>query len=181
MKAIKKLTVPLLEKLAEESGISFKKGDKKADKITAILNSGIPKNQLEKLINKYLTLKSEGKKSTKDLIVELKGRIKLLEEQVKFLMSKISVSELKISKEENRDVITIKSDLGDIKRFIKALLLPGESISIDELIEVRELQKIPLITLKHAVYDLIEEGIFEISEGSSRQKIGDKIGVLKRR
>lgn len=181
MKAIKKLTVPLLEKLAEECGISFNKGDKKADKITAILSSGIPEIRLEKLINKYLNLKSEGKKSTKDSIIELKGRVKLLEEQVKFLMSKISVSELKISKEENRDIITITSDLGDIKKFIQSLLLPGESISIDELIEVRELQKIPLITLKHAVYDLIEEEIFEISEGSSRQKIGGRIGVLKRK
>ena len=112
--------------------------------------------------------------------VELKGRIRLLEEQVKFLMSKINVTEVRISKDKDRDLIIITSNLEDIKKFIKSMLSPGESITIDDLIEKKELQKIPLITLKHAIYDLIEDGIFEVSEGSSRQKIGGNIGLLTR-
>jgi len=178
---LKKLTVPLLDKLAEECGISFNQGDKKADKISKIKKAGILESRLEELVSKYLKQKSLSKRTDQDTILELKGRIKLLEEQIKFLMSKISVSEVKISKDENRDIITITSDLGDIKNFIKSMLLPGESLSVDELIEMKELQKIPLITLKHAIYDLIEEGIFDVSEGTSRQKIAGRIGVLKRR
>ncbi|MEJ2295605.1 MAG: hypothetical protein P8Y23_12685, partial [Candidatus Lokiarchaeota archaeon] len=117
---------------------------------------------------------------TSDQFSELKGRIKLLEEQVKFLMSKISFSEIELLEEDNRNVITISSDLGDIKRFITSIISPGESISIDELIEIKQLQKIPLITLKHVIYDLIDENVFEPIEGNSRQKIGNKIGMLKR-
>jgi len=178
MEKLNDLTVPLLNKLAKDCGIQFKKGDKKLDKIKILENAGIPKDKMEQFIERYLTKKGIRKRSSKDIILELRGRIRLLEDQVKFLMSKISVSEVKISKDKDRDIITITSDLGDIKKFIKSMLSPGESITIDELIEIKELQKIPLITLKHAIYDLIEEGIFEVSEGSSRQKIGGKIGLL---
>lgn len=181
MTSLKRLTVPLLEKLAKECNISLKKGDKKADKIATIKKAGIPEDQLEKLTKKYLTQKSKSKRSSKDTILELKGRIRLLEDQVKFLMSKMSVSEVKITKNQDRDLITITSNLGDIKNFIKTMLNPGESITIDQLIEIKQLQKIPLITLKHAIYGLIEEGIFNVSNGSSRQKIGGKIGILTRK
>jgi hypothetical protein len=180
MEKLNDLTVPLLNKLAKECGVQFKKGDKKPDKISTLKNAGIPKDKLEQLIEIYLSHKKLKKKSSKDTILELKGRIRLLEDQVKFLMSKISVSEVKISRDKDRDIITITSDLGDIKKFIKSMLSPGESITIDDLIEIKELQKIPLITLKHALYDLIEEGNFKVSEGSSRQKIGGKIGLITR-
>ena len=65
--------------------------------------------------------------------------------------------------------------------FIKSIVSPGESITIDELIEIKEIQKIPLIALKHSIYDLIEEGIFNGVQGNSRQKIGGKIGTLIRK
>jgi hypothetical protein len=175
------LTVPLIDELAKEIGVIFESGDKKADKINKIKASNVSQSQLEDYIQKYISLKKEGKKSKKDLISELKGRIRLLEEQVKFLMSKISVSDVKISKENDREMIMITSDLRDIKKFIKSIINPGESISIDELIEMKEIQKIPLITLKHAVYDLIDDGIFDTMEGDSRQKIGGKIGILIRK
>ena len=144
------LTVPLLEKLAKECRIKLKKSDKKPEKIQKIKSAGIPENKLEELINKYLNQKQSPKKLSTDSISELKGRIKLLEEQVKFIMSKISVTEVKLATQENRDLITITSDLGDIKRFIVSLILPGVTITIDELIEIQELQKIPFVNLKHA-------------------------------
>ncbi|MFX0057369.1 MAG: hypothetical protein ACFE85_02995 [Candidatus Hodarchaeota archaeon] len=177
---LNKLTVSKLENLAEECGIELKKSDKKSEKIHTILNAGIEENRLKQLIEKHIKQKKPSRKTSKDIISELKGRIRLLEEQVKFLMSKISVSEVTIGTEANRDVITVISDLGDVKKFIKALLSPGESITIDELIEIKEIQKIPLVALKHAIYDLIEENIFEAEEGNSRQKIGGKIGILIR-
>ena len=180
MADLKDLTVPLLDKLAKECHIKFKSNDKKKDKIKKIEEAQIDPVRLKSLINKYAAKSKKSKRISSDQFSELKGRIKLLEEQVKFLMSKISFSEIELLEEENRNVITISSDLGDIKRFITSIISPGESITIDELIEINQLQKIPLITLKHVIYDLIDENIFEAIEGNSRQKIGNKIGMLKR-
>jgi len=180
MVSLNDLTVSLLDKLAKECNIPLKKSLTKKEKIEIINGANIEDLKLRELIQKYLTIKKSRKKPKDDLISELKGRIRLLEEQVKFLMSKISVSEVKLSDDENQEIITITSDLRDIKRFIKSVIKPGESISIDELIEIRELQKIPLITLKHAIYDLIDENIVNSSEGKSRQKLGGKINTLTR-
>jgi hypothetical protein len=96
-------------------------------------------------------------------------------------MSEISVSRVSVMKENGRDLLTVTTDLAEIKKFIKSLISPGESITIDDLIEINEIQKIPLITLKHSIYDLIDENVFEVAEGNSRQKIGGKIGVLLRK
>jgi len=155
MTSLKKLTLSQLESLAKDFGIELKKSDKKAEKIKTILNASIEENRLNQQLEKYLIQKNESRKTNKVLVSELKGRIRLLEEQVKFLMSKISVSEITIGTEADRDVITVTSDLTDVKKFIKALISPGESITIDELIEIKEIQKIPLVALKHAIYDLI--------------------------
>ncbi len=175
------LTVPLLDKLAKEIGIKFNKKDKKPDKIAKIKSAGLDELQLDQLLRKYYGQKSTPKKTNQDVISELKGRVKLLEEQVKFLMSEISVSKVSVMKENGRDILTVTTDLAEIKKFIKSLISPGESITIDELIEINEIQKIPLITLKHSIYDLIDDNVFDVAEGNSRQKIGGKIGVLIRK
>jgi hypothetical protein len=175
------LTVSLLDKLAMEIGIKLNKKDKKVDKISKIKSAGLEELHLNQLIQKYYRDKSTPKKRSKDAISELKGRVKLLEDQVKFLMSEISVSKISVMKEDNHDILTVTTDLAEIKKFIKSLVSPGESITIDELIEINEIQKIPLITLKHSIYDLIDENVFDVAEGNSRQKIGGKIGVLVRK
>ena len=175
------LTVSLLDKLAKEIGIKLNKKDKKVDKISKIESAGLGDLQLNELIQKYYGQKSTPKKTSKDTISELKGRVKLLEDQVKFLMSEITVSKISVMKEDDRDLLTVTTDLAEIKKFIKSLISPGESITIDELIEINEIQKIPLITLKHSIYDLIDENVFTAAEGNSRQKIGGKIGVLVRK
>lgn len=181
MTSLKKLTVSQLENLAKDCGIELKKSDKKTEKINTILNTDIEENRLNQLVENYLNQKKQSRKSNKDLVSELKGRVRLLEEQVKFLMSKISVSEITVGTEADGDIITVTSDLSDVKKFIKAIISPGGTITIDELIEIKEIQKIPLVALKHAVYDLIEENIFDAREGNSRQKIGGKIGILVRK
>ena len=175
------LTVSLLDKLAKEIGIKLGKKDKKEEKISKIESAGIEETRLNQLIQKYYGQKSIPKRTSKDQISELKGRVKLLEEQVKFLISEISVSKISVMKEDDRDILTVTTDLAEIKKFIKTIISPGESITIDELIEINEIQKIPLITLKHSIYDLIDENVFDVAEGKSRQKIGWKIGALTRK
>ena len=181
MAKLNDLTVSLLDKLAKEIGIKLNKKDKKDDKIYKISRAGIEELRLNQLIQKYYEQKSRSKKTSKEEISELKGRIKLLEEQVKFLMSEISLSKISLMKEDDRDILTVTTDLAEIKKFIKSIISPGESITIDELIEINEIQKIPLITLKHSIYDLIDENVFDVAEGKSRQKIGGKIGLLTRK
>jgi len=181
MADLKDLTVPLLDRLAKECHIKFKSNDKKKDKIIKIKEADIDPIRLQTLINRYVAKKKKSKRISSEQFSELKGRIKLLEEQVKFLMSKISFSEVELIEEDDRDIITVTSDLGDLKRFIKSIILPEEKITIDELIEIKELQKIPLITIKHVIYDLIEENVFEVVDGKSRQKFGGTIGVLIRK
>jgi len=181
MANVSDLTVPLLDKLAKEIGVKINKKDKKPDKIAKIKSAGLEELRLDQLVQKYYRQKSTPKKTNQDVISELKGRVKLLEEQVKFLMSEISVSKVSVMKENGRDILTVTTDLAEIKKFIKSLISPGESITIDELIEINEIQKIPLITLKHSIYDLIDENVFDVAEGNSRQKIGGKIGVLVRK
>ncbi|NHJ20951.1 MAG: hypothetical protein EAX91_08420 [Candidatus Lokiarchaeota archaeon] len=181
MASLENLTVSLLDKLAKEIGIKFTKKDKKIDKITKINNVGLKELQLNQLIQKYQEQKSKIKKTSKDEISELKGRVKLLEEQVRFLISEINVSKVSLVNKDDHDIITVTTDLAEIKKFLKSLISSGESITIDELIEMTEIQKIPLITLKHSIYDLIDEDVFDVAEGKSRQKIGGKIGVLIRK
>ena len=166
------LTVSLLDKLAKEIGIKLNKKDNKVDKISKIKSAGLEELKLNQLIQKYYDQKSTRKKVRRDGISELKGRVKLLEEQVKFLMSEINVPKVSVMKEKNDDLLTVTTDLAEIKKFIKSLISPGEFITIDELIEINEIQKIPLITLKHSIYDLIDENVFAVVEGDSRQKIG---------
>ncbi len=181
MAELNDLTVSLLDKLAKEVGVKLNKKDKKEVKISKIRSAGLEEIRLNRLIQKYYEQKSRIKKTSKDEISELKGRVKLLEEQVKFLISEISVSKISLMKEDNHDILTVTTDLSEIKKFLKFIISPGESITIDELIEMSEIQKIPLITLKHSIYDLIDENVFDVAEGKSRQKIGGKIGVLKRK
>ena len=180
MASLNDLTVKLLDKLAKECNIKFESGYRKADKIAKIESLNIPDSKMEDLIIKYLSLKKERKRLGKDVLSELKGRIRLLEEQVKYLMSQVSVSGVEIATDNNRELIKITNDLSDIKRFIKSIIKPGESITINELIEIKEIQKIPLLTLKHAIYDLIDENILEPLAGKTRQKLFGKIGILKR-
>ena len=168
MASLNDLTISLLDKLSKEIGIKPNKKDKKEDKIANIEGAGIEELRLNQLIQKYYAQKSLSKRTSKDQISE-------------FLMSEISVSKISLLKEDDHDILTVTTDLAEIKKFIKSIISPGESITIDELIDINEIQKIPLITLKHSIYDLIDENVFDVAEGKSRQKIGGKIGVLIRK
>ena len=108
------LTVSLLDKLAKEIGIKINKKDKKVDKISKIESTGLKELHLNQLIQKYYRDKSTPKKRSKDAISELKGRVKLLEDQVKFLLkiSEISVSKISVMKEDNHDILTVTKDFG---------------------------------------------------------------------
>jgi len=136
-------------------------------------------------IEKYKPPKKKAKKVSKksptSAIVKLENRVGLLEEQVKYLMSKLGGVEVKLANEKAKDTIYSSKKIDIVKNRIKSRVLPGDSITIDDLTQIKELQKFSLSLLERAVNELIDDEIFDASEGYSVQKINGKIGLLIRR
>ena len=185
---LNKLTVNYLNKIGKELNITFKSSSKKADKIKIILNSGVSNSKLEELFNKYLSQyqNSKGKpkttkKKTLQVSVKLDGRVKLLEEQVKFLMSKIDNFEVYLAKERSSKQVGGGYNIYDVQTIIKSWVLPGASISIDEIMKIKKLKKYPKDLIEKAIIDLIDDEIFDGSDGRSIQKIQGNIARIIRR
>lgn len=196
MPTLNDLTIPYIKKLAEELQIDLKPGIKE-ELIEQIKNSEVSSSYLEVLIVKYLKEKNKAKIKKKRKLLdipELEERIEQLEEKVENLISSIesNISDshkiLKIGEKEKivpkvkkkPSVKTEIKDLADIQNFIKSILKPGDSISIDELIRIDELQNISLNLLNQAINSLINEGSLKATEGRSIQKIQGNIGKLIR-
>ena len=185
---LNKLTVPYLNQLAKELSITFKRSSKKPDKIKTILNAGIPDKKLEDLYNKYLNQHqaSKGKstvtkkKSIKQNIIST-DRINLLEKQVKFIMSKIDNIEIQLAKDRSSKFTGGVYNLNDVQNIIKSKISRGDSVSIDEVMVIKKLKKFPRELIEKAILDLIDDEIFDVSEGRSIQKIQGNIGRLIRR
>ncbi|MFX1314630.1 MAG: hypothetical protein ACFE9T_02110 [Promethearchaeota archaeon] len=172
------LTVNYLEKLAKECNISLKKSNTKLEKIKQIQEANIPKEQLEHLVNKFLTEKKVIRKISK---ANLEKRVNLLEKQVKLLTNTLNEIKNDRYKGEIRAVIEKVSNFDEIKKIIITRIKPGNTLSVDELIEIKELQEYPLTMIARAIIDLIEDEILLGLEGDSIQKIGGKIGLLIRK
>jgi hypothetical protein len=198
MAQLNDLTIPYIKKLASELEIDLKRG-RKADLISQIKNSGISATKLDSLIEKYLKEKNKAKIKKKRKLLdipELEQRIEKLEDQVEFLMSVIKTKNQLPHKKPNLIKQTIKREhappinrdlpevelntQSDIRLFLKMLLNPGDTITIDEIVRIDALQNISLNLLTQAINDLINNGIFEPIEGESIQKIQGNIGKLMR-
>ena len=185
---LNKLTVHYLDKLAEELNIKFKSSSKKPDKIHTILNAGISNSKLEELFNKYFAQyqDSKGKPTTTKIrsvqvSSKLEERVILLEEQVKFLMSKVDNFEVYLAKERSSKQVGGGYNLVDAQEIIKSRVIPGDSISIDEIMNIKKLKKYPKNLIEKAIINLIDDEIFDGSEGRSIQKIQGKIARIIRR
>ncbi len=172
------LTVFYLEKLAKECNITLKKSSTKIEKIKKIKKANISKEHLEKLVIKFLTEKEESKIINRSSKRELETCITKLEEQVKLLTSTLSELKQRRNKEETRELIEKVSNLDDVKRTIISMMVPGETLTIDELIGIKEIQQYPLSMITQAIIDLIKDEVLIGAEGNSIQKIGGKIGIL---
>ena len=185
---LKRLTVPYLEKLAKELNVTFKSSDNKPDKIRKIKNAGIPEGKLEKAFKKYLAHYEESKKKptssktkSSQQSSSLITRIDLLENQMKYIMSKIGSIEIILAKDRTGELIGGGFKIAEIQNIIKSKILPRDSISIDDLISLHELDKYPKNLIEKAIINLIDDEIFDVSEGRSIQKILGNIGRLIRR
>ena len=96
-------------------------------------------------------------------------------------MSKIDNIEVQLAKGRTSELIGGGYNISAIQNIIKSKVLPGDSISIDEIISIRELQKYPINLIEKAIIDLIDDEVFDASEGRSIQKLQKNIGRLIRR
>lgn len=188
------LTIPYIKKLANECNIELNNG-KKSDLIEQIVNSNISEEKLNSLIEKYLKEKNQNigynkRKSSNYLTLET--RVKKLEDQINYIYSSLHINkEISILKEDidsknqykEGNLLFIGKNietLEDIKEFIVTILELGDSITIDNLIKIKELQTISLSLLKKAVSELIENNVLYPSKEESIQKINGNIGKLRR-
>jgi hypothetical protein len=184
---LNELPVKYLDKIANDCNITFKKSSNKAEKIKIILNAGIPENNLKGLFEKYLNEYEASKKPKKEVkgtptsITKLEERVSLLEEQVKYLTSKINGASVKLTEGPASEGARESSDLIEVKSIIKSKLLPGDSIAIDELTKIKELESFSLTIIEQAIFDLIDEDVLDASEGDSIQKMNGTIARLIRK
>ncbi|TXT61759.1 MAG: hypothetical protein BAJALOKI2v1_10029 [Promethearchaeota archaeon] len=186
------LTIPYIKKLAKECNIDLKRG-RKAELINQIEEAGISENRLEKLVDKYLAEKKQAKikKKKRQLnIPELESRISSLEEKMDILIEQVSQVIQQKMPERDKELIKAEDisdkpkeslDLPkDIVAYFEHILSPGDSITVDELFKLEELQNVPLKDLEEAINELIERGVIEVSDGPSIQKIKGKWAILTR-
>jgi len=193
---LNELPVKYLDKIAKDCNITFKKSSNKAEKIRTILNASVPENNLKELSEKYLNeyeASKRPKKPVKEIsssiekleaissIEKLEDRVSLLEEQVKYLTSKIDKAEIKKVEEISPEEIESIKDIIEVKNIIKSKILPGDSISIDELTKIKELESFSMTIIEQAIFDLIDEDVLDSSEGDSIQKMNGTIARLIRR
>ncbi len=180
MVELKELSVNQLVQLAKDCNIKLK-GRLKADKIKEIANSGIGEGKLQELFNKYYKPKKPIKRKPTKKGSTLTTRVVLLEKQVKYIMDKISSVELIISQLKPEKKGLSGNEYENIKRKILSLIKPGRSMTIDELYQIKEFKNYSPEKLGKAIDDLVDEELFDVSEGGSKLRIHDNIGRIIRR
>ncbi|MBN1215450.1 MAG: hypothetical protein JXA99_08390 [Candidatus Lokiarchaeota archaeon] len=175
MKNLKALNVPYLDKLAKECNIKVK--GKKDIKIKQILDAKIPEKKLETLFQKYLTEQKEKKKSPNTN----SARLKNIENQIQFIMSKISQLETMILEHQGNNQQLSFIRLDTLKKRIKQEISPKEMMSVDDLLNVIKQTEYSKKDIETAVIELIDEEVLDFSEGASKEKLDGKIGLLIRR
>ena len=178
--SLNSLTVSNLTKLAKECGIPLKKGNK-SNIIKQIQDVRIDPTRLENLMRKYQKTTSKGKKTAVSSTSKLEERIVLLEEQVKFLIKKVSAIEVKISNQGSKILSGNDVRIRDLKKQIKILINPGDTITIDELLRKKQMKSYSFELIEQAIIELIDDEVFDGSEGNSKYKVDGNIGRLIKR
>ena len=179
-----KLKVPYLNKLAQECNITFKKSARKPEKVSTLNNAGIPDDKLTRLFEKYLNEQTKQKSSStkpKSKSPSTTKRLDLVEDQIKYLITKIDNIEAKMANFSFQDSSINTHDMFDMKNVIKSKTPPGKSIDVDELLNIEGLNKFTKDMIFIAAMELVDEEIFDVSEGKSKNKIQGRIGRLIRR
>jgi|SRR5271157_69728 len=182
-----KLTAVTLLELAKNLNINISKA-KKETMAENILKECSDKSKLEQ---ELATLKGKKVKPVKpslsktvklpakdDHIVSLEKRVGIIEEQIKYIISKLTSVDVKLAP------TTMKVDFVEIekvKSIITSMIRPGESISIESIFLDSRISQHPPAVIEKAILGLIDDEVCDSSEGSGERKIRGTIGRLIRR
>ncbi len=184
---LKQLNVPYLNKLAKELNISFKGKPNGNDKRKIIKASNISEKTLSEMISVLYEeqIAKKGQKTINKRVPKssaaIETRFSLIEEQIKFIMSKITQIESKLARNISKSTKISENLMDKIKAIIISELSPGQKISVDNLLKIKKFGKISISNIGRAIEELIDEEVLDCSDGRSTQKIGKDIAILIRR
>jgi len=160
----------------------------KADIIDELTKMNLNQIELEKFINtiKPQKAKKASKKSSKKApktsspqkkpekltIKDLDDRVSRLERQMKIILEK---------NESDQDFQVDQNEVSKIKQIIYGLIQPGASRTIDEIVNNDIMRTKKWHNIERALLDLIDDEVFDVSEGNSKKKLTGNIGRLIRR
>ncbi len=103
------------------------------------------------------------------------SRLENLENQMKFVISKIT----KIESNSAQSSLTMTySELERLEQQILKIIPRGDSISVDELLSKRQFKQTPFNNIEKAILALIDGQKIEGTEGKSKFKVDGYIGRL---
>jgi len=110
---------------------------------------------------------------------QIEKRVSLLEEQIRFIMNKLTAIDLKLSQGVPSKVSP--SNLNLIKKELMKLIPRGQSMTIDKIASSLKFPETEWKTIEQAIIDLVDDEVFDVSEGRSHRKVAGNIGRLIRR
>jgi uncharacterized coiled-coil DUF342 family protein len=194
-----KLTKDQLLQVAKEIGVEIPKSLKTKGQIAGYIEQANPAPELlAEAVGRYKPAKipktgskkstTAKKKETNDRdfsefrleMTHINQKILQLENQIGFLMQKVSALETHLQSPQNPSFLQ-NGSVTKLKDLILQRTAGGKVISTDELRILPEIQPFPTQLIQQALLDLIDDEYFDVSEGSAKWKLPGNIGLLIRR
>lgn len=176
--------------ISRELGLKIPKNKKKAVFITEIEKFNQNEKNLiniikkHELIPKFTTTSKKTSIKSKNTIdfnhfKALETRVDNIETQIKFIIEKINSLLLSntVYQKETGEIITEK-EIIKIKKILMRAFSRGSSFSVDEIFQLKELKLYSFDTIEKVILRLIDDGIFEGTDGTSSIKIDKYIGRI---
>jgi Glu-tRNA(Gln) amidotransferase subunit E-like FAD-binding protein len=183
-KELEEYSVTILKKIAKEGGLkgysSLNKNPlikKLIDNITSQKLNFIRKNHLK--IQKPAKKKSITKQKINMTLIQ--ENLTNIENRINHNLSRIERLEAKFAEFMGSDLNYDESQVYGIANYLKNLIKPGNSMTLDEIKENGKLRKYSWHLIEKSIRNLIDEEVFDGTEAISRLKIDDSIGRIIRR
>lgn len=190
------LTLKQLKELAEALGMS-KYPQKKEPLAQAIEKAYATHPLVVKTLQEYETSvkgskKAPAKKTPKktqsavkglDSAIEMGGirnielRLGQMEKQIAFLMEKVAAIESHMGSSPTPQAAS-QIESSRLQKMIMKAVGTRSSITVDDLLGDPMLHGVSEADISRAVVDLIDQGVFDVSDANSRRKINGNIGLL---
>lgn len=188
MADLTKLTIPDLKQLTKVLGWTTRKRSV-ITIIKEIKDKKVPNAKIEQAIVQMHSMPKSSKESdvstksvpylpSKNKLQTIETRLSQLEKQVRFIMNKLSIMEIRMA----GPVEALESTkIQPLKKLILRLIPQGTVISTDEIRNKKDLQHYQPKDIERALLELVDEECFDVAEGQSQWTLSGNIGLLIRR